>query len=95
MLVAEKGRLSFHKYVRRGRKALIKAVNDYRTDLWFRAEASVHVSTGVNLTYSMYQAMIGLTQHSAWFDALAVYYILLTLTRVLMLHYIRHEAEDG
>jgi hypothetical protein len=39
--------------------------------------------------------MIGLTRHSAWFDALAVYYILLTATRVLMLHYIRHEAEDG
>lgn len=93
--MAEKDKMSFHKYLRRGRKALIKAVNDYRTDLWFRAEASVHISTGVNLTYSMYQAMIGLTQKSAWFDALAVYYILLTATRVLMLHYIRHEAEDG
>jgi hypothetical protein len=83
------------KLIDKGRKTLLKAVNDYRTDLWFRAEASVHISTGVNLTYSMYQAMIGLTRHSAWFDALAVYYILLTATRVLMLHYIRHEAEDG
>lgn len=83
------------KYIDRGRKALIKAVNDYRTDLWFRAEASVHISTGVNLTYSMYQAMIGLTRKSAWFDALAVYYILLTATRVLMLYYIRKEAADG
>ena len=83
------------KLIDKGRKTLLKAVNDYRTDLWFRAEASVHISTGVNLTYSMYQAMIGLTRHSAWFDALAIYYILLTATRVLMLHYIRHEAEDG
>lgn len=83
------------KLIDKGRKTLLKAVNDYRTDLWFRAEASVHISTGVNLTYSMYQAMIGLTRHSAWFDALAVYYILLTATRVLILHYIRHEAEDG
>lgn len=83
------------EFVDKGRKAIIKAVKDYRTDLWFRAEASVHISTGVNLTYSMYQALIGLTQKSAWFDALAVYYILLTCTRVLMLHYIRHEAEDG
>jgi hypothetical protein len=83
------------KLIDKGRKTLLKAVNDYRTDLWFRAEASVHISTGVNLTYSMYQAMIGLTRRSAWFDALAVYYILLTATRVLMLHYIRHEAEDG
>lgn len=81
--------------VEKGREALLKAVNDYRKDLWFRAEASVHISTGVNLTYSLYQAMIGLTRHSAWFDALAVYYILLTATRVLMLHYIRHEAPDG
>lgn len=81
--------------VEKGRKALFKTINDYRTDLWFRAEASVHISTGVNLTYSMYQAMIGLTRKSAWFDALAVYYILLTATRVLMLYYIRHEAADG
>lgn len=83
------------KYVEKGRKALLKAIRAYRTDLWFRAEASVYISTGVNITYSMYQAMIGLTQKSAWFDALAVYYILLTVTRLLMLHYIRHEAEDG
>lgn len=83
------------KYVEKGRKALLRAIRAYRTDLWFRAEASVYISTGVNITYSMYQAMIGLTQKSAWFDALAVYYILLTVTRLLMLHYIRHEAEDG
>lgn len=84
-----------HKLLKKGHSTLIKAVNDYRTDLWFRAEASVHISTGVNLTYSMYQAMIGLTRNSAWFDALAVYYILLTVTRGLMLYYIRHEAADG
>lgn len=83
------------KLVDKGRKALKKAVSDYRTDLWFRAEASVHISTGVNLTYSMYQALIGLTSHSAWFEALAIYYILLTGTRVLMLYYIRNEAADG
>ena len=83
------------KLLDKGRKAVINAVKSYRSDLWFRAEASVHISTGVNLTYSLYQAMIGLTRKSAWFDALAVYYILLTATRVLMLHYIRHEAEDG
>ena len=72
-----------------------KVMTDYRSDLWFRAEASVYMSVGVNLTYSMYQALIGLTRKSAWFDALAIYYILLTCTRVLILHYIRHEAEDG
>lgn len=83
------------QYLEQGKKQILKVVNNYRSDLWFRAEAAVHISTGVNLTYSMYQAMIGLTRKSAWFDALAVYYILLTATRVLMLHYIRHEAEDG
>lgn len=81
--------------LRQGKDRLVKAINDYRTDLWFRAEATVHIATGVNLTYSMYQAMIGLTRKSAWFDALAVYYILLTITRVLMLYYIRNEAADG
>ena len=81
--------------VRKVRDTVVKAVNDYRTDLWFRAEASVHVSCGVNVTYSLYQALIGLTQKSAWFDTLAVYYILVTCTRLLMLYYIHHEAKDG
>ena len=72
-----------------------KVVNNYRTDLWFRAEASVYTSCGINVTYSMYQAIIGLTRHSAWFDALAVYYILLTVSRVIMLYYVRSEAPDG
>lgn len=79
----------------KGRDRIVKAINDYRTDLWFRAEASVHISTGVNLTYSMYQALIGFTSRSAWFEALALYYVLLTATRVLMLYYIHHEAADG
>lgn len=88
-------RVDVAKIFEKGRKAALTAIKNYRTDLWFRAEASVHISTGVNLTYSMYQAMIGLTRRSAWFDALALYYILLTATRVLVLHYVRHEAEDG
>ena len=72
-----------------------KVLHDYRTDLWFRAEASVYTACGVNVTYSMYQAMIGLTRRSAWFYALSLYYILLTATRILMLYYIRNEAADG
>ncbi len=83
------------KIIDKGRKAALQAIKNYRNDLWFRAEASVHMSTGVNLTYSMYQALIGLTRKSAWFEALALYYILLTITRVLLLYYVRHEAEDG
>lgn len=79
----------------KAKETVLQAIKNYRNDLWFRAEASVHISTGVNLTYSMYQAMIGLTRNSAWFDALAIYYILLTATRVLMLYYIRNEAPDG
>lgn len=77
------------------RERIFKVIKDYRADLWFRAEASVHISTGVNLTYSMYQALIGLTRKSIWFDVLALYYILLTVTRVLLLYYIRNEAKDG
>lgn len=79
----------------KGRDKIKKVVDSYRTDLWFRAEASVYTSCGINLTYSMYQALIGLTRNSAWFDALAIYYILLTASRVLMLFYVRNEAPDG
>ncbi|MBR3316255.1 MAG: hypothetical protein IKG21_00350 [Atopobiaceae bacterium] len=74
---------------------LKKAIDDYRTDLWFRAEASVYMSCGVNITFSLYQILIGITRNSLWFYCLALYYVLITATRVLMLYYIRNEAEDG
>lgn len=82
-------------HVGKVRDRIIKVFNDYRSDLWFRAEASVYTSCGVNVTYSMYQALIGLTRRSAWFYALSLYYMLLTATRILMLYYIRNEAADG
>lgn len=78
-----------------GRKKLKEAIGNYRTDLWFRAEASVYMSCGVNITFSLYQILIGLTRNSLWFYALALYYVLITATRVLMLYYIRKEAVDG
>ncbi len=78
-----------------GREKLKKAIGDYRADLWFRAEASVYMSCGVNITFSLYQIFIGITRQSYWFTALAMYYVLITATRFLMLYYIRHEAEDG
>lgn len=78
-----------------GRERVKKVIDDYRSDLWFRAEASVYMSCGVNIMFSLYQVFIGLTRQSYWFTALALYYVLITATRVLMLYYIRHEAEDG
>lgn len=78
-----------------GRKRVMKAINDYRSDLWFRAEASVYMSCGVNISFSLYQVFIGITRNSLWFYALALYYVLVTVTRVLMLYYIRREAQDG
>ena len=78
-----------------GREWVKKAVSNYRSDLWFRAEASVYMSCGVNIMFSLYQIFIGLTRQSYWFTSLALYYVLITATRVLILYYIRHEAEDG
>lgn len=79
----------------KAKDTVIKAVNDYRSDLWFRAEASVHMSCGVNMTYSMYQAFIGLSSDDGWFEVLALYYILLTATRIMILYFIRNQAPDG
>lgn len=83
--------MQFHE----GRQRVKKAIADYRSDLWFRAEASVYMSCGVNITFSLYQILIGITRNSLWFYALALYYVLITATRVLMLYYIRNMAEDG
>lgn len=66
----------------------------YLTDLPFRGRISLHLSTGVNLCYALFKLCAGIYYHSIWFGALAVYYLVLTAARVLLLRTVREQETD-
>lgn len=70
--------------------------NKYMTDYDYKARVSLYVSLGVNLTYAGFKLISGVIYGAFWFDAFAVYYLLLTLTRFLLLRYMRrnHNKQD-
>lgn len=57
----------------------------YMTDLPFRESLSLHTAAGVNLCYALFKLGVGIYYRSLWFGAVAVYYLCLTLIRVLLL----------
>ncbi len=56
----------------------------YMTDVRFRAGVSLYQGFFVNLLYIIMKLVSGIVYRSAWFTALAVYYILLAVMRFLL-----------
>lgn len=57
----------------------------YSTDIRFRAKASLYTGFVINLLYIIMKMFSGIYYHSTWFVALAVYYILLAVMRLILL----------
>lgn len=66
-----------------------RLLHRYMTDMDFKAEVSLYLSFGINIIYSLYEAISGLLYHSMWFGTMASYYILLSFERFLLLKHIR------
>lgn len=66
----------------------------YMTDMDFKAEISLYLSFGINIIYSLYEAVSGLLYRSMWFGTVAGYYMLLSLERFLLLKHIRKGSTD-
>lgn len=81
--------------IERARARALSMVKDYQEDAWFRAEASVRLSVTINVFYSLYQTIQALRYRRVWFMALAIYGIMITTTRLIILRYLRPDAEDG
>lgn len=81
--------------IEKARKRALGMVKDYQEDAWFRAEASVWFSVVINVFYSAYQTIQAIRYNRAWFMALAIYGIMVTVTRGVILRYLRPDAEDG
>ena len=63
--------------------------NRYMTDPEFRAKVSLNVSLGINLLYIGLNLLSWYLMRSWWFVVLAVYYLTLSLMRVLLVGYMR------
>lgn len=61
----------------------------YLTDIVFRTAVSLTMSLGINLLYVGINLWSWHTAHSWWFFVLAIYYIIMSATRLVLLGYVR------
>ena len=61
----------------------------YMTDRGYRVRVSLYISLMVNLFYSVFKLISGIVLASFWWGAVAVYYIILSVVRFLLLRYMR------
>lgn len=66
--------------------------NRYATDTVFRTKVSLNLSLGVNLLYVAINMLSWYLYQSWWFVCLAVYYVIMSVMRFLLVRYVRiHE----
>ncbi|MBE5964908.1 MAG: hypothetical protein E7252_08305 [Lachnospira sp.] len=63
----------------------------FMTDASFRTHVGVNASLYVNFLYALVNAFAGIWYSSWWAMSLAVYYIILTVLRYLLAHYMKNE----
>ena len=64
----------------------------YKNDVQLRINLSLYFAVGFNAVYALFQLCLGLWHHSAWFYAMAGYYLLLGLMRLTLVRHTRHHA---
>ena len=62
--------------------------NRYATDRVFRAKISLNLSLGINLLYVAINVLSWFLYRSWWFVCLAVYYVILSVMRFLLVRYV-------
>ena len=64
----------------------------YSSDVQLRINLSLYFAVGFNAVYALFQLCLGLRHHSAWFYAMAGYYLLLALMRLSLVRHTHHHA---
>lgn len=64
----------------------------YQQDVQLRVNLSLYAACAFNGVYAVFQLCLGLRHHSAWFYAMAGYYLLLGLMRLTLVRHTRHHA---
>lgn len=68
--------------------------NRYFSDIAYRTKLSLYLALGVNLLYSAVKLMTGILYASFWFASVAVYYMVLSVARFLLLRQLRSGQQD-
>lgn len=68
--------------------------NRYLTDVEFKTLLSLRFSLAINLTYSVFHLLSSIYYSSFWIGAVAIYYILLSVIRFLLLRYLHFDKQD-
>lgn len=81
---------TFPKYYKTIKKKIYdnKYGNRYMTDIDFKTHVSLYRSLAVNLLYVAANIFWGIWYNTAWFVIFAVYYIILSVMRFLLLRYV-------
>lgn len=64
----------------------------YKNDVQLRINISLYGTFAFNALYALFQLCLGLWHHSAWFYAMAVYYLLLAVMRLSLVRHTSHHA---
>jgi len=64
----------------------------YQNDVQLRINLSLYGAFGFNALYALFQLCLGLRHRSAWFYAMAVYYLLLAVMRLTLVRHTSHYA---
>ena len=68
--------------------ALLEWLIRYRTDLGYRTRVSLYLSLAIHLSYAGFKLVSGIVYRSFWFDAFAVYYLLLAAIRFMLVYHL-------
>lgn len=68
--------------------------NKYMTDISFKVRVSLFGTLIFNLAYSIFKLITGIVYSSFWWVSIAVYYIMLSLMRFILLRYMHLEKEQ-
>ncbi len=64
------------------------------SDIWFKTTASLGGSFLINLVYAIWEIICGIYYKSLWFTTLGFYYILLMITRLILLRETKKRNKD-
>jgi len=88
--------IGFPKLVSSIRKTINKNKfgNRYMTDVVFRMKISLYTSLFFNLIYAVFKLIAGIHYASFWYGADAIFYIVLSIARFLLVRQIRKEEQN-
>ena len=72
-----------------------KIVNRYLTDVSLRVKISLHFSLVFNLIYAAFKLISGVYYASFWYGADAIFYIVLSIARFLLIRHVRKNKNDS